>query len=91
MLEVANDVFNDMEYIMSCHPQFVAWHRAIGSHGTVAVPCEWSTGLGLHCRCMFVCLAGIKCVTCPHILQAYAGSDVRHLGNMRACLVNTQA
>jgi hypothetical protein len=65
-LEVANDVFNDVGtsglVVLPCRTCSVVWHHATGSPYTVAVSCEWSTGLTLHSRCTVA--------TCPHILQA---------------------
>jgi hypothetical protein len=42
--------------------QSVAWHCAVGSSGTIAVPDEWSTRPVLHCSCTVA--------TSPHVLQA---------------------
>jgi hypothetical protein len=65
-LEVANDAFNGMWYILSCHPtrshSVRSMTHAVGSSGIVAMPGEWSAGPVLQC---------IHTVAaCPHILQA---------------------
>jgi hypothetical protein len=91
-LEVVNDIFNDMG--MSClvilphRTQSAAWRRAVRSLDTVAVSCEWSTWSVLHCSCLFICLAGINCATCTHVLPGHDGSDVMRLGNMCTCVGN---
>jgi hypothetical protein len=86
-VEVANDIFNDMELfvlvILSRRPRPAAWHRAVGSSCTVAVPGEWSAALTLHCSHMSSCLACIVYGAYPHVLQAHNGLDVRRLGYVR--------
>jgi hypothetical protein len=42
--------------------QSTVWHHHVGSPGTVAMPCEWSTGPAWYCS--FMISAG------PHVLQA---------------------
>jgi hypothetical protein len=56
--------------VLPGHTRFVAWRCAVRSPGTAAVPCEWSTGLALHCSSIFARLAGINGVACPHVLHA---------------------
>jgi hypothetical protein len=82
------------------HPVFVvlphrswsaAWHCAVGSLDTVAVPCVWSTGLALHCSRLSTHLAGIKCAGCTHVLYAHDGPNVMRLENIRACIGNMRA
>jgi hypothetical protein len=94
-LEVANDVFNDMGtsglVILPSRNGSIAWYRAVGLLGTIAVPEEWSIGPTLHCSRMSACLADINCTICPHVLQAHDGPDVRRLRNMRMCIRNMQA
>jgi hypothetical protein len=40
---------------------------------------------------MFARLAGIDYTACLYILQAHDGPDVRHLGNVYACVGNMLA
>jgi hypothetical protein len=49
--------------------RLAVWHRPVGSSCTVAVSCEWSTGLVQHCRRLFIRLAGINGAACPQVLQ----------------------
>jgi hypothetical protein len=91
-LEVANDVFNGVGtsglVVLSRRTRLVAWCRAVGSPGTATVLGEWPTVLASHCSCLSVCLAGIDCAACPHVLQAHDSPDVRHLENVHACVGN---
>jgi hypothetical protein len=75
-------------FVLSRRAQSAAWRRTVGSLDTVAEPGEWSIGSVLHCSRLSARLIGINCVACPHVLQAYDGSDIRRLGNMRACVGN---
>jgi hypothetical protein len=94
-LEVANDIFNDVELfvpvILSRRPRSAAWHRAVGPPCTVAVTGEWPAALTLHCSHMSSCLAGIVYGAYLHVLQAHNGLDVRRLGYVRMCVRNMRA
>jgi hypothetical protein len=55
--------------VLPCHTRSVVWHRAIGSHGTIAVPVKWTTVLALH--------YSHTVATCPHVLQALTALPTR--------------
>jgi hypothetical protein len=74
--------------VLSCHARLAAWLHPVASPGIVAVLYKWSKGLVLHCNCLSTHLAGIKCATWLHALQAHDGSDIRRLENIRACVGN---
>jgi hypothetical protein len=89
-LEVANDVFNVMGYVLSCHPAMShsvcsmtsccrdAWYCS----GALRVVNRAGAVLQTQCSCMFTCLAVIKCTACSHVLQTHDGSDVMRIENM---------
>jgi hypothetical protein len=55
--------------VLPCHTRSVVWHRAIGSHGTIAAPVKWTTVLALH--------YSHTVATCPHVLQALTALPTR--------------
>jgi hypothetical protein len=98
-LEVANDVFNDIEYVMSCH--LTTLRMVCGMAPSCWVIWHYSGGLRVVNRAIVVLwphysrlsahLASINDTACLDILHAHDGSGVRRLGNMCACLGNTRA
>jgi hypothetical protein len=49
--------------------RLAVWRRPVGLPHIVAVSCEWSTGLVLHCSRLSTCLTGHDGAACPHVIQ----------------------
>jgi hypothetical protein len=82
--------------VLSHRTWSAAWHHAVGSPGTIAVPCKWSTRPALHCSrtirtsCMlhtFFSKVGMcHHVSCPHAHQQNTLAERKHRHIVEASL-----
>jgi hypothetical protein len=70
--------------------RLVSWRRAIGSPGTLVVPCEWSTEPALHCSRTshrhMMALVSDALETCMHTLETHEPSCTGRPACFSLCL-----